>query len=158
MAATLSYRLIVANAGSSPLTDIAIGGDMTSAHASRSMEEQFGLVGPEWPPLHTIALLEAGDEVAIVGEMRLALADIAPIRQGSAHLFVPLSRFDAWATGDQGKAEHARAVFLVGQIPLPSPERLADPAAERLQPFRLDQGPRVYARIGQLALAMPGAV
>ncbi|MCW1381303.1 hypothetical protein OLX02_00560 [Novosphingobium sp. KCTC 2891] len=144
---TLSYRLVVANRGTAPMTDIAVGGDMTSAHASKSMDEQLGLTGPDFPPLHRIEHLGAGEEVAVPGEIRLPLSAITPIRNGEAALFVPLARFDAWASTPGGGAVHARAAFLIGQE--------SAPAADRLQPFRLDLGPRIWADLGQRALALP---
>lgn len=148
--ATLSYRLTVTNHGPVALSDIAIGGDMISAHASRAMEEQLGLSGPDLPDLHRIADLAPGEQVVLAGEMRLPLAAVTPIRNGSAQLFVPLARIDAWATAAGGGAVRARAAFLVGQSP-PLPEAIN----ARLQPFRLDLGPRVYDQIGQRALAVP---
>lgn len=144
--ATLAYRLVAANEGAHPLSDIAIGGDMTSAHASRAVEEQLGLAGPDLPPLHRIATLAPGESVTLGGEIRLPLRAIIPVRTGAAQLFVPLARFDAWASGPGGKAVRARGVFLVGQ---------EGTGSERLQPFRLDLGPRVYDRLGQRSLAMP---
>jgi len=146
VAATLAYRLMVTNSGADPLNDIAIAGDLTSAHASRPVEEQFGLIGPELPPLHRIATLAPGETVILGGEMRLPLSAILPIRQQQAQLFVPLARFDAWASGAHGRAVHARAIFLVGQE--------GDDSA-RLQPFRLDLGPRVWARVAQKPLLLP---
>ena len=152
--ATLSYRLTVANHGSVPLSDIAIGGDMISAHASRAMEEQLGLSGPDLPDLHRIAGLAPAEQVVLDGEMRLPLSAVTPIRNGPAQLFVPLARFNAWATAPGGKAVRARSAFLVGQTPAPTAV-LAKAADDRLQPFRLDLGPRVYAQIGQRALTVP---
>lgn len=148
--ATLSYRLTVSNGGHAPLTDIAVGGDMISAHASRPMEEQLGLSGPDLPALHRIPMLAPGEQLVLAGDIRLPLTAITPIRNGAAQLFVPLARFDAWATALGGSAVRARAAFLVGQMPQP-----AETATSRLQPFRLDLGPRVYAQLGQRTLAVP---
>lgn len=144
---TLAYRLVVVNRGTEPLTDIAIGGDMTAAHASKPMDEQLGLAGPELPAIHRIDRLDPGAELALPGEMRLPLTAVTPIRAGEAALFVPLARFDAWASTPDGGAIHARAAYMVGQE--------STPTADRLQPFRLDLGPRTWADLGQRALALP---
>ncbi|WP_225204817.1 hypothetical protein [Novosphingobium huizhouense] len=146
---TLAYRIVALNRGREPLEDIAIGGDMIAAHASRSVEEQLGLVGPELPPIHRIDRLEPGGEVVLEGEMKLPLAAVMPIRHAEQALFVPLARLDAWASATDGRAVRARAAWLVGQE--------AKPAAARLQPFRLDLGPRIWADLGQRPLALPAA-
>lgn len=146
--ATLAYRLIARNAGAEPLADVAIGGDMIAAHASRPVAEQLGLTGAAPPPLHAIALLGPGETVALGGELRLPLASVLAIRHGAAHLFVPLARFEAWASAPAGRAVHARAAYLVGQ---------PGGSNARLQPFRLDLGPRVYNTVGQRALDLPPA-
>lgn len=144
---TLAYRLTATNAGPDALSDIAISGDMTAAHASRSMEEQLGIAGPELPPIGRIERLQPGESAVLEGEFRLPLAAVTPIRHGQAQLFVPVARFDAWASDSAHRAVSARAAFLVGQDNAT--------ASDRLQPFRLDLGPRVWDAIGQRALEIP---
>ena len=145
--ATLAYRLIVTNIGPAPLSGIEIGGDMTSAHASRATEEQLGLDGAALAPLHGVAGLAPGESVVLGGELRLPLSAILPIRRGDAQLFVPLTRFSAHAQQPDGQPVAVRRAFLVGQ------SRSA--AAGKLQPFRLDLGPQLYSELGQRALAEP---
>jgi len=148
--ATLSCRLVLTNHTPHALVDLAVSGDMTSAHASRPMDEQLGLAGPELPPLRTIDRLEPGESVTIAAEMRLPLSAVLAIRAGQAQLFVPIVRASVWATrADDGSAVHAHGAFLVGQPPAAS-----DPAA-RLAPFRLDQGPRVFDVLDQKAMPLP---
>ena len=147
---TLAYRLTATNAGPDALTDIAINGDMTAAHASRSMEEQLGIAGPELPPIGRIEQLQPGESTVLEGEFRLPLAAVTAIRHGQAQLFVPVARFDAWASDSAHRAVSARAAFLVGQDNAT--------ASDRLQPFRLDLGPRVWDAIGQRALEIPGTL
>jgi len=148
--ATLSCRLVLRNAGPVPLVDLALSGDMTSAHASRPMDEQLGLAGPELAPLRTIARIEPGESVTVAAEMRLPLSAVLAIRAGQAQLFVPIVRATCWATrATDGGTEHAHGAFLVGQ------PAVAGDAAARLQPFRLDLGPRVFDRIEQRPMPLP---
>lgn len=148
--ATLAARIVLTNHGRDALVDLALSGDMTSAHASRPMDEQLGLAGPELPPLAQIARIEAGASVTVPVEMRLPLAAVLAIRAGEAQLFVPIARAACWATReDTGAAEHAHGAFLIGQ---PS-----DTPGARLAPFRLDQGPRVFDQVDQRVLALPEA-
>lgn len=140
--ATLAYRLIlIAGAG---LEALVVRGDMISAHASRADDEQ--LEAGDAPVLHRAMQLAEGQTLELKGEIRLPLAAITPIRHGTAALFVPLARIeiDAVMAGKQFKH---RAAFVIG---------LEDPASgTRLQPFRLDLGPRVYSKVGQRALPVP---
>lgn len=142
--ATLAYRLVVTNIGAAPLSGIEIGGDMISAHASRPTDEQLGLDGAMLPQLHGVAGLAPGEAVVLGGDLRLPLSAILPIRRGDAQLFVPLARFGVQALGADGRTVSLRRAFLVGQ------SRSA--AADKLQPFRLDLGPRLYSEVGQRAL------
>ena len=142
--ATLAYRLVVTNDGPVPLSDIEIGGDMTSAHASRSHEEQLGLDGAVLAPLHGVGGLAPGEAVTLGGDLRLPLSAILPIRRGDAQLFVPLARFAVQARDGSGEPVTVRRAFLVGQS--------KSSAADKLQPFRLDLGPRLYSELGQRGL------
>ena len=137
--ATLAYRLELANRGPAPLTGLAIGADMISAHASMSREEQ--LSGPRAGSGggQRIERLEPGESRIVEGEFRLPFPQIVPIRQGSAALLLPLARFRVEADG----AGPVIRTFVVGQ----------PGQGNGLQPFRLDQGPRVYPRLAQHAFA-----
>ncbi|MES2303342.1 MAG: hypothetical protein V4521_14915, partial [Pseudomonadota bacterium] len=125
------------------IDDISVRGDMTSAHASRSDEEQFSLDAA--PVLHRLARIEAGSTAELNGEIRLPLAMITPIRHGTAAMFVPLVRIEAAGMGAGGPVR-VRSAFVIG---------LDEQGAARLQPFRLDQGPRVYQKVGSRTLAVP---
>lgn len=143
--AVLGYRLAVTNNGAEPLRDVVIAGDMIAAHASRPASEQLGAAAAALPELHRIALLPPGDSVTVAGDIRLPLSAITPIRSGQAALFVPLARLHTEGAGPGGERIAGGGTFLVGQ-----------PAASaRLQPFRLDLGPRLYSHVSQQLLATP---
>lgn len=140
--ATVAYRLILsANVAAQ---DIAVRGGMISAHSSRPAEEQ--LEAGDAPQLHRVSGLGAGEIVEVTGEIRLPLSEITPIRHGDSALFVPLVRLLVTAT-IEGRPHLLRAAFVIGI------EESA--SGERLQPFRLDLGPRIYSRVGQRALPVP---
>ncbi|MET0180538.1 MAG: hypothetical protein ABW194_08670 [Novosphingobium sp.] len=144
--ATLSYRLAVTNNGPVPLREVSVAGDMIGAHASRPAEELLGAAGIELPPLHAVAALAPGESVELRGDIRLPLVAITPIRRGPAALFVPLARLRARGFAPDGAPVEGGGTFLVGQEP---------DANARLQPFRLDLGPRNYSQIGQQLLPVP---
>ncbi len=139
MAATLSYRITLTNSGESPVRGVAIAGDMISAHSSRSTEEQMATASSALTRCHDIADIPAGKSVQVVGEFRLPLPMIQPIRRGDLALFVPLARLRVEAS--QGTEGAIVKTALIGQ-------RSPRPGAG-LQPFRLDLGPRVYREVTQ---------
>lgn len=138
MNATLSYRLEIANPSLAPLENLGIEADMISAHASLPREQQLAGPGLQAPTRHRIDRLEPGESRIVEGEFRLPFPQIVPIRQGNAALLLPLARFRAQAQG----AKAVVRTFAVGQ-----------PGASGMQPFRLDQGPRVYPQLVQRAFA-----
>ena len=145
---TLSYRLAVTNNGPEPLRDVIVAGDMIAAHASRPVEQLLGAGGAALPELHRIAGLAPGESVTLGGDIRLPLVSITPIRSGSAALFVPLARLRARGLTITGATVEGGGTFLVGQPGAAA----AGTTGARLQPFRLDLGPRNYSKLGQQLL------
>jgi hypothetical protein len=141
--ATLAYRILLTNQGEDMLRDISIDGDMVSAHASLSQEEQLAAPNSKLENRHLIRTLAPGETKVVNGDFALPLPLIRPIRKGEATLFVPLARLRIVAGG-----EHTQVVVqtsVVGQR--------SDRAGGGLRPFRLDLGPRIYSELGQRAFA-----
>lgn len=137
MNAALAYRLQVTNQGSAPLTGLLVHADMIAAHASMTKEEH--LAGPSnGATRQRIDRLEPGESRVIEGEFRVPFAQIVPIRQGNAALLLPLARFRL----ESEDATPIVRTFAVGQ-----------PGNGALQPFRLDQGPRIYPELAHRAFA-----
>jgi hypothetical protein len=86
----------------------------------------------ELPISHLVAGLAPGESADVTGQVRVPLAELRPITQGRAQLFVPLARFRVGAVG-----EEPRCFTLVAGQPSPS-------GNGAIQPVRLDHGPRVY--------------
>jgi hypothetical protein len=141
--ATLAYRLTLTNQLDRALGPLRITGDITSAHASLSAQEQLSLDGESLPALHDVPTLASGEALALSGELRLPLASIMPIHSGGSRVFVPLARFRVEAGGDV-MATH---VFVVGQA--------SDVPGGALRPFPLDRGPGVDRALGQRELELP---
>src|SRR5690606_11035566 len=59
--ATLAYRILLTNQGDAPLRDISIDGDMISAHASLSEEEQIAASNSKLENRHLIRTLFPGE-------------------------------------------------------------------------------------------------
>lgn len=138
-AATLTYRITLTNMSGRMLEGITVMGDMISAHASLSEEEQLTTPESELAACHAIERMRPGETMQVTGEFRLNFPLIRPIRKGDALMFVPLARLKVLAAsaGDLSVMRTA----LVGQ-------RSPRPGAG-LQPFRLDLGPRIYREVTQ---------
>ncbi len=134
--ASLSWRLIVENRGDTPLGPVMVAGDMIAAHASRPVEQQLATDGQPLELIDEIGVIAPGEQAELRGEFRVPLSSIQPIQAGSALLYIPLTRFRVEADGLT-----TLATFAIGETP---------PVAKAaLLPFRLDLGPRVWAKISQ---------
>jgi hypothetical protein len=144
MATTLSYNLRLTNHSAEPLSALAIEGDMIAAHASLPPERQIASSAQRLELRHALVTLAPGESAEFTGDFRLPLTSITPIRSGNAAFFVPLARLRVEASTVSGNPLVEAQTFVVGELP-------EQPGAA-LRPFRLDLGPRNYARIGQRAV------
>jgi hypothetical protein len=126
----LQFDMVVTNSGSAPARDVLIEACMVSAHAGQD-EEIAGFfqqpVGkgdriPGIAPLGNISLKSA---------VRLPLAQLHSFEMEGRTLFVPLVAFNILYSGDT----QISASFLVGR---------GTDEDEKLAPFRLDLGPRIF--------------
>jgi hypothetical protein len=141
VAATLAYSLKVTNTGAEPLGALTVEADMVGAHASRPVEQQIASAEQRLEQRHALAGLAPGESAEFKGEFRLPLAMITPIRAGNAAYFVPLARLRVEAAGAEAAPMVLAQTFVVGELP--------DQPGGALRPFRLDLGPRTFARLGQ---------
>jgi hypothetical protein len=144
MATTLSYQLRLTNHGATPLSALAIEGDMVAAHSSLPVEQQIASPEQKLELRHALVELAPGASAEFKGEMRLPLTAITPIRAGNAAYFVPLARLRVAAavTGDESLI--LAQTFVIGELP--------DQPGGALRPLRLDLGPRTFGKLGQRAV------
>lgn len=138
--ATLKYRMTLANRTGAPLTQLAVGLDLVSAHAALPVEQQLATAATALERRHEIARVGPHQSVTIEGQVQLPLAQAHVIRQGRHPLLVPLLRVRIDGPGEEALVK----TFVVGQ---------GVPGGSRVQPFNLDEGPRSYAPIAQRELA-----
>jgi hypothetical protein len=144
MATTLSYNIKLTNHSDHHLSALAIEGDMIAAHASLPPERQIASSSDRLELRHALIALAPGESAEFTGDFRLPLTAITPIRSGNAAFFVPLARLRIEASTATGSPLIEAQTFVVGELPeLPG---------AALRPFRLDLGPRNYARVGQRAV------
>lgn len=140
---TFEFELELFNSGNAPARDILIQANAFNASPTQDQEIAafFGSSGqgervPVIPPLQRISIRP---------QFGMPLEQIRVLEAGDRRVFVPLMAFNAvyaWVGG----AGQTGAAYLVGR----------DTKGEKLAPFRLDLGPRVFR--GLAALALPISV
>lgn len=141
MNVTLSYRITITNQSNRDMADLVIGGDLVSAHGRVPVDEQVAGSHTSLQQVQKVEHLAAGEKKVLTGDIRLPVQQIRPLRQGNSPLLVPLLRLRVDGEG----LDPLVHTYVVGIKP---PQKGA-----RLQPFRLDETPQGYSRIGLRALA-----
>lgn len=142
MGMTVGYTLLLHNRGDTPAQDVLVRGIIGNAGAEQQALLQSFFAQHSGLPLHAAVSIMPGETRRLTGELRLNPDQIVPVTMGQRSLLIPLAAFDAsyrWGPEAEplGHGRTARA-FILGQE--------QEPPAERLAPFRLDQGPRQYRR------------
>lgn len=143
MGMTVGYRLLLHNRGDTPAQDVLIRGIIGNAGAEQQALLQSFFAQQSGLPLHAAVSIMPGETRQLTGELRLMPDQIVPVTMGQRSLLIPLAAFDAsyrWGPEEAEPLGHGRTAraFILGQE--------QEPPAERLAPFRLDQGPRQYRR------------
>lgn len=136
--ATLAYRVLITNRGNRQVGPIGIAVDMTSAHGSRDIRSQLAPDDSSCTRRDAIETLPPGETATLSGRLQMPLAEILPVRMGSAECFVPLVRFMVEIAGE----EPALHVFTAGL-------RADDRPDAPLLGLRIDRGFAHYKPLGQ---------
>lgn len=134
--ATIDFDIVVTNTGSTPARDVLIEASLFNAGPAQDQEiggffahpVAKGDRIPAIPPLKKVALKSA---------VSLTREQMRQFEVAGRRLFVPLIGFNAlyrWSGGDG----QTSASYLLGR----------DTKAEKLAPFRLDLGPRIFRGLG----------
>ena len=131
--ASLEFVVVLYNSGSAPARDVTVEPGLFNA--SRAQDQQLAAFfanprgGGERVPI--VAPLQ---RVVIKSAVSLPLAQVQPLLADGRPLLVPLTAFNAlyrWGSNGQGQTS---ASYLVGK----------ETKGDKLAPFRLDLGPRVF--------------
>lgn len=151
MGVTIAYDLLLHNHGDHPAQDVLVRGVIGNAGAQQQALLDAFFTGQSGLPLHSAVAIAPGETTRLSGELRLSPDEIVPVAMGQRSLLIPIIAFDtAYRWGAEGEdapdrqGRTARA-FIVGQD--------QEPPADRLAPFRLDQGARHYRRAAARAVA-----
>ena len=131
--AVLQFDIVIANAGSAPARDVLVEAKMFCAHPGQDGEiatffQQPAGTGdriPQIAPLGRLSLKSA---------VRMPIDQLRSFEAQGRKLFVPLVGFNVLFRSGSGEGQ-ASASFLVGR---------GNERDEKLAPFRLDLGPRIF--------------
>jgi hypothetical protein len=129
----LQFDIVLANVGSAPARDVLVEGRLFTAHVGQDREiaEFFHNPATDGDRMTSIAPL---GRVSLKSVARLPLDQINHFEAAGRKLFVPLVGFNVLYRAGSDESQ-ASASFLVGR---------GGEDDEKLAPFRIDLGPRVF--------------
>lgn len=142
--ATIDFELDLFNAGSAPARDIFI--DATAFNAGPTQDALIaGFFDSRREQGHAIEVLAPLDRTMVPLQLALPRDQLQPYELGGQQVFVPLVAFNATYGWGSGSGQTA-ASYLLGR----------QTQGEKLAPFRLEAGPRIFRSLG--AKALPAAM
>ena len=126
----LQFDVVVINSGSAPARDLLVEARMVCAHAGQDAEIAAFFQQPIGKG-DRIAVIQPLGRISLKSAVRLPLDQLHSFQVEGRTLFVPLVAFNLLYSGDA----QTSASFLVGR---------GTEQDEKLAPFRLDLGPRIF--------------
>jgi hypothetical protein len=129
----VQFDVVLANVGSAPARDVLVEGRLFTAHGGQDREiaEFFHNPATDGDRMTSIAPL---GRIALKSVARLPLDEVHRFEAAGRKLFVPLVGFNILYRAGSAESQ-ASASFLVGR---------GGEDDEKLAPFRIDLGPRVF--------------
>lgn len=137
--ATIEFNLIVTNNGGGPARDVLVEANMFNAGQEQDKEVAAFFSSPIGKGERT-AVIPPQRRLAFSSAVTLSGDQIRPVDIGGRQLFVPLVGFNALYRWGGGEGQTSLS-YLVGR----------EGSGDKLAPFRLDQGPKQFARLGARA-------
>lgn len=131
--ALLQFDIILTNSGSAPARDVLVEAKLVAAHPGQDEEIAAFFQYPEAKG-DRMARIPPFGKVALKSAVRLPVGQLHAFEVDGRKLFVPMVAFNILFRSNSGEGQ-ASASFLVGR----GTER-----DEKLAPFRLDLGPRIF--------------
>ena len=129
----LQFDVTLTNSGSAPARDVLVEGRLVCAHAGQDQEIAAFFHEPQATGDRMAGIPPLG-KVALKSAVRLPLDQLHSFEVEGRKLFVPLVAFNILFRSGSGEGQ-ASASYLVGR---------GSDEDEKLAPFRLDLGPRIF--------------
>jgi hypothetical protein len=136
----LMFEIVIANVGSAPAREVLVEGHLFTAHVGQDREIATFFQNPSSSDDRMTLIAPLG-RVSLKSVARLPLDEVHQFEAGGRKLFVPLVGFNILYRfgGTEGQAS---ASFLVGR---------GGEEDEKLAPFRIDQGPKIFRGLSSRA-------
>ena len=129
----LQFEIVIANVGSAPARDVLVEGRLFTAHVGQDQEIAAFFTSPQTEGDRMSSIAPLG-RISLKSVARLPLDQIHRFEAGGRKMFVPMVGFNIMYRFGSSDGQ-ASASFLVGR---------GNEADEKLAPFRIDLGPRVF--------------
>lgn len=143
--ASVDYSLVVTNTGDAPASKVRMEARMFAMGQDHDAALAAFFAEPLEKPTPIASAVPPGVHAALRAQVTLARDAVRPIQVRDRTVFVPLVAFNLlyeWYDADGGLQHGQTAMsYVVG--------RENRPPAEKMAPFRLDQGPKIYREVGQ---------
>lgn len=140
--ATVHFELTIRNSGAAPARNVRVGARMFNAGVELDKEiGSFFRTGSEERKTFAIPQIPPGESGVINGSVTLKRAEVRAIQVEGRALFVPAVAVNAFYDWGEGQAGQTARSYVVG--------RELKERADKMGPFRLDLGPRVWRTVGQ---------
>jgi hypothetical protein len=136
----LQFEIVIANVGSAPARDVLVEGRLFTAHIGQDQEIAAFFQNPATDGDRMASIAPLG-RISLKSVARLPLDQINHFEASGRKMFVPLVGFNILYRFGSGDG-HASASFLVGR---------GSDADEKLAPFRIDLGPRIFRGLASRA-------
>jgi hypothetical protein len=138
--ATVQYELTIRNTGNMAARDIRIEARMFNAGA----EQEIGAFFTEPVRERTqpaLPIIEPRSEVTVRSSLVMPKENLREVTVQGRRLFIPTIAFNVAYDWGENRSGQTSTSYVVG--------REAEAPSERMGPFRLDLGPRLYRSVGQ---------
>lgn len=129
----LQFDVVLTNSGAAPARDVLVEAKLVPAHAGQDEEIAAFFQQPQATGDRMAGIPPLG-KVSLKSAVRLPLDQLHSFEVDGRKLFVPLVAFNILFRGSGGEGQ-ASASYLVGR---------GTDGDEKLAPFRLDLGPRIF--------------
>lgn len=136
----LQFEIVIANVGSAPARDVLVEGRLFTAHIGQDQEIAAFFQSPAVDGDRMASIAPLG-RISLKSVARLPLDQIHHFEAGGRKMFVPMVGFNILYRFGPGDGQ-ASASFMVGR---------GNDHDEKLAPFRIDLGPRIFRGLASRA-------